>query len=692
VPAPKIPDADAKIGAKIDFVAKRLAEALHAEGFTRRTRVLFRERGEGPGRTVQLIAFQGDKWNEGKWGKFTINLGVCFPALLDLQKNLPGLEWIGQHANPYDVAFGPGGFEGRLGDALEGESSPRWPETLKPREDFWVQIDARTDLVALSDRVNAAVEDLALPWLQRRSALSAFGQTDATSIRGPGPREQVLAAILAGNLDMARERLLASSPQRLASDRKQFDAVLALLQQHGVNVEGLVWADPSPHPMREKRADKVGTLRKKHAAEVEAYLAHGTTLAGREDSFLDAWVHQAAAEQSAQTVRVFPLWRVIGDANIAQRRALLNRLLERMPEPGPTVESTLVNVWATYENYHVHAWSRLAEALLDDDGEPSSAAEAAAMLEALAGAAALVTGGMTNDEFNAPIASAIRWLDKSCSPKDRFEARDQMRDLLSSITTATVTRSRARLSHAPSKELLGDVLADQLATLYTPESARNFDRLYTESPERGYTSRDRGAILTIKRWLRADELGHVPLVIESDDWGTQLANALQELEPDRRHKLTTHLEWFDETASSKPTKRWWAELDARRATLPDEHIVRWLGRTLPRFAKTELKHFLWAPGYLAFPGETSERVLIGLIHWAGRINTPSLVPALETVANAAFQVVPDVRVRAYSVGVACFGPLASLSEGRDALTRMRKAIPQKNVKSAIDKALVGRSA
>ncbi len=689
MPILKTPEAGAKVGAKIDYVVKRLAEALKPAGFGRRSRVLFRERGKGSHRCVQLIGFQADKWNEGNRGKFTINLGVCCPALLDMQKDLPGLEWIGQQVNPYDIAFGPGGFEGRLGDALEGEQSPTWPEALKPREDFWAEIDAKTDLVDLSARINSAVRDLALPWLEQRSVLSAFGHIDAKGFRGPSPREQMLAAILDGNIELAQERLHGSPPHRHASDVTQFNAVLALVRQHGVDTGDVAWADPSPDPMRQKRVEKVHALKSKHAAAAEAFLEQGLTLAGREDSFLDAWVHQDATDQFADSLRSFNLWEAISEASLAQRRALLNRLLMRMPEPGPTVQSTIANVWATYENYHVSAWSKLADALLDGDEEPCNAADAAALLDALAAAAPLVIDGMMNDEFKAPVANAIKWMDKYCSSRDRFAAKASMQNLLDSITAATIARSRARMSEMPSRELLGDELADQLARLYTPESVADFDRLYTESPERGYASKDRDAILKLKRWLRFDESGHVPLKIESDDWGLQLTDALQELEPDPRSKLTSLFEWFDETASSKATKRWLGELDARRASLPDAEMADWLSKTLPRFAQTELKHFLSAPGYRTFPGETSERVLVALIHWAGRINVPSLVPALETVAVAAFKVVPDLGMRAYSVGAACLAPLALQPEGRDALVRMRRTIKQKNVKASIDKALHG---
>jgi hypothetical protein len=71
---------------------------------------------------------------------------------------------------------------------------------------------------------------------------------------------------------------------------------------------------------------------------------------------------------------------------------------------------------------------------------------------------------------------------------------------------------------------------------------------------------------------------------------------------------------------------------------------------------------------------------------AGRIDSPELVSALETVAAAAFKV-PEQRMRPYRVGIACFGPLASQPKGREALATLRCVIKQKTVKAAIDKAM-----
>lgn len=688
--APKVPQSDAKIGAKIDYIAKHLEAQLKPAGFNRRARVLSRDIGVGVHHCVQLIGLQGDKWNEGSGGKFTVNLGVCFPALLDLQKRLPGLEWISQHANPYDIAFGPGGFEGRLGDALTGERLPEWPDALKARADFWAEIDPGTNLLALAESLHAAIRDLALPWLTRRSTLAAFGDSDLDGFRSPSPRVRMLAAILDGRVDLAQARLSSSSPHQLADSEPQLRALLALAKEHGLDAGEVAWSTPPAHPMVERRAAEIELLKSGHVAAIQQYLQNGSSLSGHENEFLDAWVHESAAHQFADSVHGFRLWKLAAEATQKQRRTLLLRLLERLPEPGPTVESTEANVWATYPHYHRNAWHKLASALLAHDQGPCEAAHAAALLDALSTTVTLVTEDLVNDEFKAPVSTTVKWLEQHATPASRFAAKAAMQRLLDAIRTATIARSHARLSRAPSRELLGDELADQVAALFSPESVADFERLYTEHPERSYAGDDRDAIKQIKRWLRADASGQVPLQIESDDWGLQLTDALGELDPESRGSMHAILQWFDGTAVAKPSKRWINELDARCAALPGAEILTWLSRTLPRFATTGLRHFMATPGYLAWPGETSERVLIGLVHWAGRIGGTASVTALEDVAAAAFTVVPDQRMRCYSVGSACLTALAGHAEGQLALKRLRQAMKQKNVKAAIDKALEGK--
>ncbi len=689
MPTPTVPAAADKIGSKIDYIAKVLAEQLKPAGFRRRARVLLRESGEGAQRCVQLVDLQGDTWNQGSDGRFTVNLAVCFPALLDLQKDLPGLEWLAQHGNPYSTALGPGGVTTRLSDAMGEARSAAWPEALRAGEDFWADIDARTDLADLARRLAAAVTDLALPWLERRSTLSAFAAAEGSGFGAPAARDRVLAAMLAGEAALAARILRDMPPHRLAGGPNQFDALLALLQRHGVATEGLAWADPEPHPMQQRRVEKVEALKRRHGEKVDAFLADSATLAGREDAFLDAWIEESAANQLAASVQGFRLWDVVAQAAPEARRALLLRLLRRFPEPGPTVESTAAQVWASYENYHHGAWRALAEALLASDAEPCDAAYASALVEALAGTVGWVDEGLMSDAFKAPVAAVLRWLEQRTTPTLRHAMKPALQGLMQAIREATVGRGQQRLAQPPPADLLGEALAGQLASLYSDESRGAFARLYTECPERSYAAADREAVLALARWLRAGPDGRVPLRIEADDWGRELDAALQALPSAQRDALVGLFEWFDASATGKPAKRWLSELDQRRACLPDDRWLAWLGETLPRFARTGLAHFLSAPGFLAFPGETSERVLLGLVHLAGRLDPEALAPALATVARAAFTVVPDQRLRAYAVGAACLAPLAATGPGREALAALRDAVRQKNVKAAIDKALAG---
>jgi hypothetical protein len=213
--------------------------------------------------------------------------------------------------------------------------------------------------------------------------------------------------------------------------------------------------------------------------------------------------------------------------------------------------------------------------------------------------------------------------------------------------------------------------------------------LYECFSERSYGGADRDAILRLARWSRAEIDGRVPLALEDDDWGRELAAALDALPAEARHATQRLLEWFDEDVETKPARSWLAELAARSGDFDRAALVRWLSETLPRFARTSLAHTAGTPGVGAFPGETSGRILLGLVHLAGLFDAPELVPALGAVAAAAYTVVPQERVRAQGVGNVCVILLARSAQGRERLAELRRTIRHKVIAKTIDTALGG---
>lgn len=689
MPVPAAPAADAKIGAKIDYVAKCLGERLKPHGFTRKNRVLHRTLGDGVAACTQLIDLQGDKWNEGRRGKFTVNLGVCFPALLELQAGLPGLEWIAQHVKPNDIAFGPGGFQGRLNNAVPPQRDTRWPSELKHGEDFWAQIEDTTDLAALAEGVALAVFDHALPWLDARSRLAAFGAFDAQEIGAPGPRESVLAALLLGDAGLAAQRARDTAPHRLAQNPQQLDALLALLSGRGVNVEGIAWTPVPADPMRVRRSAHVETLKQSHQEKVQDFLRQGDHWEGREDALLDAWIHAAAASQLQDDARKLSLWPLVERASPAARRELLLRAIERLPERGPTIKSTIANVWASYDNYHLHAWTELAKALLAVDAGPCEEAQARALLLALGGTADLVEEELTSDRFRTPFPAVVRWIGQHATPPVRHAVRQAIGQLLDAVRDAAIARSNRRYSSPLPKGIFDEALQAQLEAGRTPAAAAQMVALYRQFPERAFGPVDRDAILLLKRWRRAEADGRVPLQLEEDDWGRQLSAAIDAMPPARREPLVALLEWFDDGVEAKPTKRWWADLARRADAFDRAFLVGWLADTLPRFSRTTLEHVSATPGIGAFPGETSGRVLLGLVHLAGMLDGAVLTAALQAVVSAAYTLIPGQRLRFQSAGTAALRPLAQSVEGREFLTRLSGSMKQKPVRKAIDDALAG---
>lgn len=685
--APAPPGADAKIGVKIDYVAKFLGERLKPLGFARRARAFHRIAGASVGEHVLLLDLQGDKWNEGRRGKFTVNLGVCFPALLDLQAALPGLGWIAQHAKPTQIPFGPGGFQGRLNDAVPPARDPRWPKELRHGDDFWCEIDETTDLSALADGLAIAVVDHAPAWFDARSRLTAFGLPSLQCFGMPGPREAVLAAMLDGDRELAAQRLRAAEPQRLMQNAMQFGALVDLLRDRGVDVAGVAWTKAAPDPMHERRAAEVASLREAHATHVRAFLETGDDWRGREDALLDAWVHAAASDQLEVDQRKLALWPMIAAAPVEARRALLLRAIARVAEPGVAVKSTDASVWATYDNYNHDAWSALATLLFAADDAACDAAHAAALLGALATIAHLVREELTCDAFVAPIAEAVRWIDRRADAATRYAARQRIVALLDAISAATIARCRARYATPPRADLFGPEHAAQLAASYTPEAAAQMEAMYARFPERAFAGADRDAVLLAKRRSRADADGRVPFEPEDDDWGRELAQAIDALPADIAPAMRRLLAWFDTGVETKPGKAWSAELSSRATAFERGALLRWLADALSRFERTALEHVAATPGTGAFPGETSHRALLGLVHLAGVLDAPELAAALHTVAAAAYTVVPGQRMRAQGVGNACLAPLARSAEGREFLAGMRNSVKQKPVRDAIDKAL-----
>jgi hypothetical protein len=227
-----IPSADAKIGRKIDYVAAaHLAPALAPHGFARQARTLWRERGEGNARALQVVNLQGYKWNEGSRGSFCVNLGVQFPALHELLAARPGHDWMRPWIGRADEAACT--LRARIDEVLPDRRDAAWPPGLARGEDHWFGIGEDTDLAALGTLVAALVVEHALPWLDEAGDLAACfeGRTGRHRL-APPPSWRVAAGVLLGRTDEAAA--LYRTLREAIAEREPVDAVEAWLASIGL--------------------------------------------------------------------------------------------------------------------------------------------------------------------------------------------------------------------------------------------------------------------------------------------------------------------------------------------------------------------------------------------------------------------------------------------------------------------------
>ena len=119
---------------------------------------------------------QSSQWNVGGSASFTINLGVYFPAVAELE----GSRLIDRPAE--NVCH----LQQRIGWLM--------PEPL----DRWWDIDCANDVPALGSAVAETVEAFALPWLEGHSTMSAAADADCA-----WPRYRALLLWCSGRRDEA---------------------------------------------------------------------------------------------------------------------------------------------------------------------------------------------------------------------------------------------------------------------------------------------------------------------------------------------------------------------------------------------------------------------------------------------------------------------------------------------------------
>jgi len=144
-----------EIGKAIDrCVSLSLAPLLKKESFRKSGRIFLRHQD----RWVHVVHVQGNRWNAGPVGSFTVNLGIYFPEVVKT------IGWM-------EVSPSPGNctISHRLCAAAD--------ET-----DHWWEIHPRSNLEELGSALLSAWSRFGSPWLDRYSDL-----TEAARFKGAVP-------------------------------------------------------------------------------------------------------------------------------------------------------------------------------------------------------------------------------------------------------------------------------------------------------------------------------------------------------------------------------------------------------------------------------------------------------------------------------------------------------------------------
>ena len=147
-----------EISKKIDEIIKAgIAPLLKAHGFKKKARNFYRSFDD----RIDVINVQASQYNEGAKGRFTINLGVYFPAIAEITEAIP----VKGMPKEYNCTV-----RERIGGVLDN------------RQDIWWSVDETTNLNEVSIELATKVEGFCLPWLESMASLDNVKNYVARSV------------------------------------------------------------------------------------------------------------------------------------------------------------------------------------------------------------------------------------------------------------------------------------------------------------------------------------------------------------------------------------------------------------------------------------------------------------------------------------------------------------------------------
>lgn len=705
--APSVPDPQDKVGKKIDYLAARLGQALAEHGFKRAGRNCVATVGEGVQQHWQIVNLQSGKWNSGPAGDFYVNVSLQFPAVIAVLAKAPDAQWRNEFITKPDEAAGQmrARLEQLVRSASEGEA------TAAPS--FEDKISVNIDLSQMADRLIAAVQRYALPWLQQHARVEAVRDRNG-SLMTVSADSRIAAALalddIAGAqrlLDLNRGHLETLPETALANKRKWLEGwpldLSAMPRQPAPRA-------PDAWTLRqEAKAKAEEATHEAEAAALRTQLNDEATPDADADipTLAQAWMaeYKARWRSEPEPLRDLPSGPRVAALDSAARERLLLALLKVLVTDEAGRQP---NLSARAEAFgHDEAVQPLVKALLTTLTGISEAT-GHQLFDAFTRLCTRIDQDLITGRFTWAFASLVDWLDKIAKPQ-RQALKPDVQAWLQRFAESAVARqlqweeeTRRELAKPLNpNSLTYDAMVESRAQMAALVQADNTDllRRLREYPEQGLASEDKRAVGMLRRWLRRDALTDaVPLAFEPDDWGGPTQQAWDALPAHLRESLLPAIEWLADTAATKPTKRWLIMLDQHRAAVPDSEAPAWrdwLLQRLQAFDQTEGKTE-WAttgarPGVGARLGDTSEAVLTGLLWWAWResaIPREDLVPMLQTTAQAAWRHLDGSGARAPGIGGLALQMLASCGPvGHDWVMTQKKASKKKQFQRAIEQAL-----
>lgn len=650
------PGTDDKAGLKIDYLAKRLGQALAPQGFKRKGRNLLREVGEGPDRHWQIINCQSGEHNAGATGEFYVNLAVQFPAIQRVEAARPGHAWLQDLLDKVAEEYGQ--LRERLQSLLpEGHS-------LAGSE---IRVGVGEDLPALADALIDAVQRQALPWFDRHARVAAVRDFDGSLL--VADVDVRIAAALALDDTAGAERLLEKHQPRWASVQPSYvETLRQWLQPLGVDCSAL------PAPGALPKPDRWTMRREQEAAAAEArHAAQATELAAGLDAdcpdpaqLAEAWLAewQSRWRDDPKPLIDLTLGVRVAALDAPGREAVLLALLQSLESREAQARRDPI-LQSPEEFEPDQAVAVLLAALLPTLGAPQ---QLPALFDVLGALQTRLQQDTVTAHYPWGFAKLALWLAKQ--PQGAV-IRQGMQDWLQRLSELMPARFQAVeqaldaryrrpldpnvLDHASQ---LTQQMADQ-AEVVRRNTPATLARL-AAYPEQSLAADDKAAVRAMRRWLRCDPgTGRLPVHCEADDWGGPALAAWQQLPPVLRAALEPVVQrWLDAGVDTKP--RALAALRRQVADLPADLHASWQPWVMARLRAYEHHsgHTEWATtrmrrGVGAVLGEDSENLLLGLMlwSWADRgLTDDALAIAWRSLTEAAWQRIPEHGARSPGVG------------------------------------------